>query len=246
MTREPTASRLAGIGLVILDKDGTLIDFHAMWSRWVLDLADGLEAATRRLERDALFAMLGYDPASGRAVGGGRLAATPMARLRDLTRDLLVEAGLTGDEAEVALSRAWHAPDPVALAHPVTDLPILLGRVRVDGRRVALATTDDRDPTERTLEALGIAGSFDTVICADDGVAPKPAPDMVLAACRTTGVAPGVTVVVGDSVADLAMGRNAGVARCYGVLTGVGTRADLEPLADEVLASVADLTAEAG
>ena len=30
---EPTASRLAGIGLVILDKDGTLIDFHAMWSR---------------------------------------------------------------------------------------------------------------------------------------------------------------------------------------------------------------------
>ena len=33
--------------------------------------------------------MLGYDPVAGRAVAGGRLAATPMARLRDLTGDLL-------------------------------------------------------------------------------------------------------------------------------------------------------------
>ncbi len=246
MTRPPTGSRLAGIELVILDKDGTLIDFHAMWSRWVLDLAAGLEAATRHLDREALFSMLGYDAASGRAVGGGRLAATPMARLRDLTRDLLVETGLTRDEAADALGRAWHAPDPVALAHPVTDLARLLGRLGADGRRLALATTDDRDPTERTLAALGITEAFAVVVCADDGVAPKPAPDMVLAACRATGVAPGAAIVVGDSVADLAMGRNAGVARCYGVLTGVGTRADLEPLADEVLPSVVDLAGEAG
>ena len=37
------------------------------------------------------------------------------------------------------------------------------------------------------------------------------------------------------------MGRAAGVARCYGVLTGVGTRDELAPIADEVIHSVADL-----
>lgn len=233
--------RLAGIELVVFDKDGTLIDFHAMWSRWVLDLAGGLEAADARFRQDALFAMFGYDATTGRATGRGRLAATPMARLRDLTGTLLVEEGLSPDEAEAALERAWHAPDPVALARPVTDLHALLTTIRSSGRRVAIATTDDRDPTERTLDALGIARLIDEVVCADDGFAPKPAPDMVLHLGTRTGVGAAATAVVGDSVADLAMGRAAGVARTYGVLTGVGSRADLEPLADEVVGSVADL-----
>jgi phosphoglycolate phosphatase-like HAD superfamily hydrolase len=37
------------------------------------------------------------------------------------------------------------------------------------------------------------------------------------------------------------MGRAAGVARVIAVLTGVGDRAALEPLADVVLGSVAEL-----
>ena len=57
------------------------------------------------------------------------------------------------------------------------------------------------------------------------------------------GVAPERTIVIGDSVADLAMGRAAGAARVYGVLTGVGTHEELAPHADEVLESVADLVA---
>ena len=47
--------------------------------------------------------------------------------------------------------------------------------------------------------------------------------------------------VVGDSPADLAMGRAAGAGLLVGVLSGVGTAADLEPLADLMLPSVAGL-----
>jgi len=46
---------------------------------------------------------------------------------------------------------------------------------------------------------------------------------------------------VGDSVADLAMGRAAGVAMVVGVLTGVGDAAALGDMADVVVASVAEL-----
>jgi phosphoglycolate phosphatase len=241
VTPDPARDRLAGIELVILDKDGTLIEFHAMWSRWALDLADGLAVATGRDDREALFAMLGYDATTRRATGHGRLAATPMARLRDHTRDLLIAEGLTPADADEGLARAWHAPDPVALARPVTGLPPLLDQLVESGRRLAIATTDDREPTERTLEALGVAGRFDAVVCADDGIAPKPAPDMLLAVCTALDVDPSRSAMVGDSVADLQMGRAAGAGRCYGVLTGVGSAATLGPFADEVLASIAEL-----
>ena len=59
--------------------------------------------------------------------------------------------------------------------------------------------------------------------------------------CGTLGIAPGRTAVIGDSPADLRMGRAAGAACSIAVLTGVGDRATLEPLADLVLESIAEL-----
>jgi phosphoglycolate phosphatase-like HAD superfamily hydrolase len=48
--------------------------------------------------------------------------------------------------------------------------------------------------------------------------------------------------VIGDSPADLRMGRAAGVRRVIGVRSGVGDDAALEPFADVVLTSIAELT----
>jgi phosphoglycolate phosphatase len=68
---------------------------------------------------------------------------------------------------------------------------------------------------------------------------------MVLHLCATLGIEPARTAVVGDTVADLSMGRAAGAGLIVAVLTGVGGRTDLAPLADAVIASVAELEAGA-
>jgi phosphoglycolate phosphatase-like HAD superfamily hydrolase len=232
---------LAGIDLVVFDKDGTLIEFDAMWAGWTVALAADLERTAGVPVRAALFEMLGFDPGSGRVQPGGGLAATPMARLRDRTCDILVTAGLSGKAAESVLRDAWHAPDPVGLAHPLGDLVGLLGHLRRTGRRIAVATSDDRVPTERTLDALGLTDLVDALACADDGVPVKPEPDMIVHLCAELGIEVARTAVVGDSVADLEMGRRAGAGLVIGVLTGVGDASSLAVLADLVIPSVADL-----
>jgi phosphoglycolate phosphatase len=209
---------LAGIELVIFDKDGTLIDFHAMWGRRAL----------------------GVD-ASGRVLAHGALAAMPMARIRELIVELLRELGSSAAEAERAVTSAWRPPDPLALAHPLADLRALFSMLRGAGRRIAVATSDDRQPTVATLDGLGLSGLIDGIVCADDGIAVKPAPDMVLHLCRTLGVPPSRAAVIGDTPADLLMGLAAGVGRRIGVLSGVGTRRDLAPLADAILPSISSL-----
>jgi phosphoglycolate phosphatase-like HAD superfamily hydrolase len=232
---------LEGIDLLIFDKDGTLIEFDAMWGAWVDALARSLESATGRSLRDGLYDLLGVDRESGLVHAHGLLAATPMSRIREALVRYVAGAGAGAAEAVAAVDRSWHAPDPVALAQPVTDLAPLLQRLRRRVRLFAVATSDDREPTERTLAALGIAGEIAALACADDGFATKPAPDAVLTLCARLDVPPERTVVVGDSPADLRMARSARVARVIGVLTGVGDRAALEPLADVVLGSIAEL-----
>lgn len=233
--------RLSGLELVIFDKDGTLIEFHATWSGWMIELADRLEAAAGRAIREPLFTAMGFDAAAGRALPHGGLAARPMAILRGVTADVLAAAGLGPEAVEAALARSWRPPDPVALARPLGDLPALFEVIRSAGARVAVATSDDREPTERTLDALGVAALIDGLVCADDGLPVKPAPDMVWHLGRILGVDPSRIAVVGDAPADLAMGRAAGAGLLVGVLSGVGARRDLEPLADVILPSIADL-----
>ena len=229
---------LDGIELIIFDKDGTLIEFHLMWGGWVNDLATRLEESTGLRLRAGLFEILGVDQESGLVRWHGLLAATPMARIREAIQAHVVEAGAGPELAASAVDAAWNAPDPVALARPVTDLHALLGRLRRRVPTFAVATSDDRGPTERTLQALGIVDEMAALACADDGIPNKPAPDPVLRICDRLGIEPARSAVVGDSPADLRMGRAAGVGRVIAVLTGVGDEATLGSLADVVLPSI--------
>jgi phosphoglycolate phosphatase len=232
---------LDGIELIVFDKDGTLIEFHLMWGGWVDQLARRLEAATGLPLREGLYPLLGVEETSGLVLAHGLLAATPMRRIREVVEAYVAEAGAGRAAAAAAVETAWHAPDPVALAQPITDLRALLGRLRSRVPTFAVATSDDRGPTERTLEALGVASEFAALSCADDGRPTKPAPDPVLHLCAELGVPPGRTAVVGDAPADLRMARAAGAGRVIAVLTGVGDEAVLAPLADIVLGSIEEL-----
>jgi phosphoglycolate phosphatase len=234
----PPIDPLDEIDLIIFDKDGTLIEFDLMWGGWVDDISSQLEASTGLALREGLYEMLGVDPATGLVYWHGLMAATPMARIREAIEAFVAAAGAGPEAARAAVDGAWYAPDPVGLARPVTDLPELLRRLRAKVGTFAVATSDDRDPTERTLAALGIAEEMATLACADDGYPNKPAPDPVLRICERLSIEPGRTAVVGDSPADLRMARAAGAARVIAVLTGVGDEATLAPLSDIVLPSI--------
>lgn len=59
--------------------------------------------------------------------------------------------------------------------------------------------------------------------------------------CRQLAVDPAQAILVGDTPADMQMGRAAGVGAILGVLSGTASAAVLEPLADIIRPSIADL-----
>jgi HAD superfamily hydrolase (TIGR01509 family) len=75
---------------------------------------------------------------------------------------------------------------------------------------VAIASNSERPLLERLLEASGHAGLVDVVVSASDVAAPKPAPDVYLAATARLGVPAAATLVVEDSATGAAAALAAG------------------------------------
>lgn len=223
---------------IIFDKDGTLIDFDFMWGTWTLQLAERLQCVTSLDAREALCSSYGYDIARRKILADGKLTCTPMWRLREMMIEVAQSLGLSKDSAQCAVEEAWFVPDPVTLAKPFTDVHKLFTNIQQRGIKIAIATTDDRGATEAMLRAFGVTELLDTMVCADDGIKAKPAPDMVTTICSRLNVDPDKSIVIGDTVADLRMARSAGAGRVIGVLSGVGSLENLTPLADILIDTV--------
>jgi len=63
---------------------------------------------------------------------------------------------------------------------------------------------------ERILRGLGIKQDIEVYLGGDSAPRPKPAPDLAQYAMTRLGVSPNESVVIGDSAADIAMGKAAG------------------------------------
>ena len=98
--------------------------------------------------------------------------------------------------------------------------------------------------TEPLLAQLGLAARAAVAIGQMEGVAPKPAPDALLLACRRAGVAPGDCVYVGDDRRDVVAARAAGmpvIAAAWGYLGEGEDVADWQ--ADAICETPAELQA---
>ena len=177
---------------------------------------------------------------TGRVAPRSPLAIATMDGLRSTVEAVMRRWCPSAVAARQAVDAAWTIPDPTALAVPLADLPALFGQLRDGGIRLAVVTTDDRDPTDATLRHLGLRDAVGAMVCGDDGFPTKPEPDAVWAVCQAYGTPPDRVAVIGDSPADVAMGRAAGAGLVLGVRSGLGTDDDLAD-ADAVIDSVGDL-----
>lgn len=223
---------------ILFDKDGTLVDFQRTWHA-IGDMM-ALEAASGdRARADALMHAAGYDQAAAGFRADSVFAAGTNADIVSLWYPALADAARS---AMVTRFDTITAAEGARQAVALDGIKEALARLHTLGYRLGLATNDSTGGAEKTLLALGVAQMFDAAYGYDAVANPKPAPDAVYAFCDLTGLRPAEVAMVGDNRHDLEMAK-AGGCLAIGVLSGTGTRETLSPLADAVIASVAELPA---
>jgi pyrophosphatase PpaX len=112
--------------------------------------------------------------------------------------------------------------------------------LKAAGHPIAIVTAKIEQGAERTLRHVGLRDAVDLVVAADTVERSKPDPLPVRHALEKLDRRPVEAVMIGDSNHDLAAGRAAGTATA-GVLWGAASREVLAPLADHLLADMAEL-----
>jgi HAD superfamily hydrolase (TIGR01509 family) len=138
---------------------------------------------------------------------------------------------------ELLVERFRLAADPVALARErlamsmvaLAEQPLLptegalecLLALRMEGFRLALASSASREQVALVVQRLGLGALLDARVCAQDVVRSKPAPDLFLEAARRLGVPPADCLVVEDAVLGVTAAREAGM-RAVALLSSGG------------------------
>jgi phosphonatase-like hydrolase len=141
---------------------------------------------------------------------------------------------ILGDEASAQqANRVFeHSYAASVRAGQVTPLPGAIETItvlRAAGIRVCLATGFSAATRDALLDALGWRPLIDLAISPADAGRGRPWPDLPLTALlRLGGGSVSELAVVGDTASDIESGLRAGAGLVAGVLTGSGSRADLE------------------
>lgn len=224
---EPSSQR-SRPAAVLFDLDGTLVDSAPDIAAAVNELlaADGLEPhsvpAVRKMIGHGLEKLVERAfEARGAAFSAQALASRQAAMNGIYARHLTNLTALRSGAASAV--RAVHAR----------------------GIRSAVVTNKPEAFSRAILAHFDLLDDLGTVIGGDSGYPKKPAPDMLLAACDRLGVSPDDTVLVGDSGADLASARAAGIG-CILVRGGYSDRPMDEFGADLVITDLGVLPAVLG
>ena len=247
MTKLIVGNKIIECGLVIFDKDATLVDQHLL----LLELARARRNSMRKYAGGKVSQLweriVGVDLKSGKIDHGGPLGTAPrrqellIASIAFYLNDYLwSEAKELAQKAYDNADNSMKPPYGSVLLEGVTET---LEQLKKHGLKLAITSNDIHRRIEESFRALRIAPLFDAMIGSDDVAEVKPSPDMIFEVLRKTGCNPDEAVMVGDSISDMRMGRTAKVKACIGVLTGFTSREKLEELADVVIPSAASLCA---
>jgi phosphoglycolate phosphatase len=175
--------------LIVFDWDGTLFDSTALIVRAIQQACQDAGVPVPSDERAAYVIGLGLHDALQHAVPG--LDAKHYPRIAERYRHHYFQS-----QHELNFFPGTHE---------------MLAALKTRGHRLAVATGKGRRGLDSALEAGSLRTLFDASRTADETVS-KPHPRMLLELMQELNIAPGRTLMVGDTTHDLQLAANAGTA----------------------------------
>lgn len=181
-------------GLIVFDVDGTILDSYTLFERAIAHYSEknGMPFPDYEAIRHGYSSPMAFD----------------------------FKWGIPREHQEKHLGSVFTLVDQWSMAGEADKTPLLfhgveeaLLRLRDNGHRLAIVTSKPEAPLLHLLEQHGVHNLFEAHRTWDDIIRrkekEKPEPDMLLSVMRQLDADPRETVMVGDTIMDVKMGRAA-------------------------------------
>nr|WP_279538010.1 HAD family hydrolase [Paenibacillus turpanensis] len=199
----------------MFDKDGTLLDFQALYGTWAAVMTKQLERIEPRVDWAAALGVRFLEEPLPVHDPAGPLAMASNSQLEAILAWQLYQSGWAWNEAvqqvQEQFEKVNQTINTLRPVKPTAGVEAFLKACRTAGLPLAVVTADDTLMAERHLEWSGLRPYFQAVIGTDQVARGKPNPDMALLACQRLAVKPNRALVIGDTSGDIMMGRQAGL-----------------------------------
>ena len=224
------SSQIDNVKMVVFDKDGTLIDIHHYWRSMIEYRADFFISSVKVLEKEKLYNELvenmGIDLKTKKMKPEGPVGIKPRSFIVNValetmrkydtnyTKEMVEEIFLKVDE--------YSKNKLTSIVRALPDVERLLNDLTKANVKITIATTDLSTRATLAMESLNLKKYFFHIAGADLVNNAKPSSDLVEYILEKSNFLKEEIVVIGDSMADLGMAKN---ARCrfLGVKSGLYT-----------------------
>jgi phosphoglycolate phosphatase len=243
---------LEDVRLILLDKDGTIIDIHHYWGSMIKERAQLIvnrwfsDSDSQTKIFNELIDVMGIEIESGRMKPEGPVGVKPRPFIVKVATEVVCMNGVTTEIEDI--EKIFKEVDIQTASYILPFLKVLPGinsfikECHEQGVQLGVVTTDITERGRKALQALEIENYFQYIIGGDQVINPKPASDSVDIILEQSGIERDKTAVIGDHAVDLEMGISSKIGCNIGVLTGLGTRESFSPRTCHIIDSFKQLS----
>jgi len=200
---------------ILLDKDGTLIEFEKTWHKVFQNIFQELEEdyglsheETKGLKKLSGFNEQGFEKES--LIQYATVEEILMQWIEELKSTKTGSPGnkITKDSLGELMER--HSKGPDAKIIPLDNTLETVKELYEKGYILGIATADSKQSTLHNLQLLGIESYFQFIGCDDGFFRGKPDPHMGEVFCSRFQLKPEEVLYVGDSLTDMLFAENCG------------------------------------
>ena len=221
------------------DKDGVLIDVHAYWQHTTEIRANHLKNKLQlsSIQKNTLIEDMGIDLLSGKIKFPGPVGYEPRKSIIKKVQDTLTHFSIKVRESD--LEKYFLEVDEYQQKKGDFKIKLLNGvkeflENKANSFTMTIFTSDRKINAILTLTNLGIEKFFKEILGGDSVKKSKPNPEGILKACTKVKIKPENTGYISDTYSDLLMAESANLPCKIGLLTGLGTKKELEEKGDLV------------
>ena len=235
---------------MIFDKDGTLIDLYNYWSNMIRYRAELIckELDLDKTDEKRLMYEMGVDLDTKSLRPKGPVGVKKREVVMQAAVDYLASIGCEG-KTEMCFG-IFKTVDDLSfkkfdeIIKPINGCYNLINALKKNHCKIAIATTDRTERAKLAMDFIKLGNSIDIIIGADCVKKAKPAPDMVNRICNNLEISKSNSVMVGDAVTDIQMGKNSNLKASIGVCTGITPKVKLLEITKYVSDSISEIIIE--